>query len=390
MGQKLDSSPQTSFSRKNSTGPRRALFFGGSPSLPLDVELVDDDPAVGVPDSPPPVLDAVVPLAAELGASGPDEPLAVLPVQASIAVSGLHQIDHSLIGFGIVNLIKLHWLATGRARHFFSESVGSTYFWEVSRDHTHTHYIPTETTQMEPPPRKRPRREPSVYSVLFVDDGDPPQANGESSHKFKILKKEIIRLSVGDAWLEAKEEWRLHRIFYAQYGTCLCTHRPITQHCVIRNAKNGNTTIVGNVCIKQFKSEYLDVEDACWACLARLREDPAGTKATALLLAMAREQKILRPKEVERYLLFSNGKRSRVRYNPDHPCFRKRAYETRERINKRILLGFHGDRPQCNCHPPLQALPQWSRNTQRFFYGCFNYPNGCGFVAPSPQATQCQ
>jgi hypothetical protein len=49
-------------------------------------------------------------------------------------------------------------------------------------------------------------------------------------------------------------EWEIEDIYEEPDSTCLCTHSPITNICLLRNTLNGNAAEVGNVCVKRFKS----------------------------------------------------------------------------------------------------------------------------------------
>jgi hypothetical protein len=101
------------------------------------------------------------------------------------------------------------------------------------------------------------------------------------------LASEIIALSVATTWDEAKEEWRLSRIEYAnpddghEPETCLCGHYPIRELCYIVNSLKGNEALVGNCCIKSFMSEI--PSDTIFKCLKRIATDP--TKAMNYELA---------------------------------------------------------------------------------------------------------
>ena len=67
------------------------------------------------------------------------------------------------------------------------------------------------------------------------------------------LTAEIIRLSRATNWAAAKLEWSLVEVYESdEPDTCLCGHFPIIEICVIRNKRNGNETIVGNVCVNKF------------------------------------------------------------------------------------------------------------------------------------------
>lgn len=67
------------------------------------------------------------------------------------------------------------------------------------------------------------------------------------------LAAKIIDLSVATTWDEAKLEWSLIDVFKEdEPDTCLCGHFPILENCLLRNRRNGNEAIVGNVCVKKF------------------------------------------------------------------------------------------------------------------------------------------
>ena len=72
--------------------------------------------------------------------------------------------------------------------------------------------------------------------------------------KFRLMA-EIIKRSVASTWHEARLEWLLQDVTYADRdapGVCLCGHRPIRELCILRNRENGNQTIVGNCCVTKF------------------------------------------------------------------------------------------------------------------------------------------
>ena len=67
------------------------------------------------------------------------------------------------------------------------------------------------------------------------------------------LCSEIIYLSEAKTWKESKSEWYLLDVFISDDpGTCLCGHFLILEICVLQNCRNGNHTIVGNVCVIRF------------------------------------------------------------------------------------------------------------------------------------------
>lgn len=69
------------------------------------------------------------------------------------------------------------------------------------------------------------------------------------------LHAHIIELSEATEWDEARKEWELASIHYVdEPDTCPCGHRPINEICVIKNSQNGQTTEVGNHCVRNFMS----------------------------------------------------------------------------------------------------------------------------------------
>lgn len=74
-----------------------------------------------------------------------------------------------------------------------------------------------------------------------------------ASHNEYQLTQQILRLSNFDSWQVARTEWDLQEIYVEdEPRTCLCTHFPIIEVCVLRNRLNGNVAEVGNVCVNKF------------------------------------------------------------------------------------------------------------------------------------------
>lgn len=72
------------------------------------------------------------------------------------------------------------------------------------------------------------------------------------SDEYKLASA-IIPLSDAARWDEAKLEWELAEIYRRKEpDTCLCGHYPINELCILRNKKNNNNAIVGNVCVNKF------------------------------------------------------------------------------------------------------------------------------------------
>jgi len=94
------------------------------------------------------------------------------------------------------------------------------------------------------------------------------------------LVEEIVSRSIANTWQEAKREWELTCIYFADRpGTCLCGHSPILELCVLRNRENGNEAVVGNACVTRFMGLP---SDRLFASLKRIATD----KTSALNAAM--------------------------------------------------------------------------------------------------------
>jgi len=77
-------------------------------------------------------------------------------------------------------------------------------------------------------------------------------SHGDSEQGYK-LAREIVALSVADRWDHARSEWQIEAIYIQPTPeTCLCGHFPINEICVLRNTKNRNTAVVGNICVNKF------------------------------------------------------------------------------------------------------------------------------------------
>jgi hypothetical protein len=74
-----------------------------------------------------------------------------------------------------------------------------------------------------------------------------------TNHNKYQLKKNILALSESDIWPIARTEWELSEVYFEdEPSTCLCSHFPIIEVCVLRNKSNGNLAEVGNVCVNGF------------------------------------------------------------------------------------------------------------------------------------------
>lgn len=87
---------------------------------------------------------------------------------------------------------------------------------------------------------------------------------------YRLVQK-IVALSESNKWEAAKQEWCLEEIYFTdEPGTCICGHYPIIEHCIIRNRENGNTTTVGNMCVKRFLGLP---SDKLFGAISRIAED---------------------------------------------------------------------------------------------------------------------
>ena len=101
-----------------------------------------------------------------------------------------------------------------------------------------------------------------------------------SARNFELLSEHILSLSVSPIWEIARDEWGLAGIYLSETPEqCPCSQYPIYEICTIRNARNGNETDVGNVCVKQFVG--ID-SSSVFDCIKRIKQDirrPLGTRA---------------------------------------------------------------------------------------------------------------
>jgi hypothetical protein len=97
-----------------------------------------------------------------------------------------------------------------------------------------------------------------------------------------ILRDNLLGLSSSWDWEEAKHEWQLECVSLLDRrdppGKCLCSHSPIRELCVLRNAETGHSAVVGNVCVKQCLR--LDTDDVV-ASLRRVRDRPDAASLSA-------------------------------------------------------------------------------------------------------------
>lgn len=101
-------------------------------------------------------------------------------------------------------------------------------------------------TQARDEPVKRIPIPPSPQASKAAPRPDPK--------RFKLVER-ILSMSFASTWEEAKREWELDSIYFADpwnAGTCLCGHSPILEQCELFNSLTGETVTVGNHCVGRF------------------------------------------------------------------------------------------------------------------------------------------
>jgi hypothetical protein len=108
-----------------------------------------------------------------------------------------------------------------------------------------------------------------------------PTITSPAVHSRSALVSSILALSAADVWDEAKREWDLESVWFAEPDEpwrCMCGHSPIREVCVIRNRLTGHRAEVGNVCVTRFLG--LPSGDL-FAALKRVARNPAAALSPA-------------------------------------------------------------------------------------------------------------
>lgn len=113
----------------------------------------------------------------------------------------------------------------------------------------------------------------------------PPAAAGHAAHR---LAEEIVTRSAADTWEKARREWELVDIWIDrdEPGVCLCGHPGIVEKCGLVNRVNGNSAVVGNVCVTRFLG--LDSKPIFDGFKRVTRDPSAGLSPAAVLYAFRR------------------------------------------------------------------------------------------------------
>lgn len=69
--------------------------------------------------------------------------------------------------------------------------------------------------------------------------------------EYKLIE-EILSRSSSKIWNDAKKEWILTDIEFADSDICLCGHNPIVEVCFLENEITQERVKVGNCCVKKF------------------------------------------------------------------------------------------------------------------------------------------
>lgn len=145
-------------------------------------------------------------------------------------------------------------------------------------------------------------------------------------YNFQVLSREILSRSQAADWETARKEWVLIEIYESDEAeTCLCEHWPIREICVIRNRLNGQSTEVGNVCVKRFLGIRSDL---IFAGIKRIRRD-ISKSLNADSIVFFYERGIITDWE---YGFLQDTKLKRV--------LSVRQAETRENINRKVLAAI--------------------------------------------------
>lgn len=199
----------------------------------------------------------------------------------------------------------------------------------------------------------------------------------DANEKFDLesLQMGILEKSKADNWSDAKQEWTLQTVFRCE-SSCLCGHR-IMENCVIFNDLTDQEVVVGNVCINHFNEESLRVPASVSEWLRRFERNPE-TRANHDILDLAVRLQFISERERSQYIDYTRGPGSRSRFDEGHPDYDGCAVQFRDKINRFLQLGFVKSRPKCHCGKFARPR-QSSKDPNRFFYGCFDFPRGCEF-----------
>lgn len=106
--------------------------------------------------------------------------------------------------------------------------------------------------------------------MIFADNPSVKIVS-ENGEKAAPIIPVLLKYSEAKRWEDAKQEWRLNHIWYADIEdarTCECGHYPICEICVVENEVNGTVLEIGNCCVNHVSPEF----DALRRIFPALRE----------------------------------------------------------------------------------------------------------------------
>lgn len=189
----------------------------------------------------------------------------------------------------------------------------------------------------------------------------------------RALKEAVLEASVAKTWRKACQEWQLESIF-SEPSQCVCGHF-IVDNCIIENIHNGETMIVGNVCVRHFDNPDLRVPKSAYASLKNIEKAPEACTANAALLDLAVKLNIIEQSQMDFYEKITSGFGCKKHYDKDHEHFSLRKYIFRRMINNLIKLGCRANRPRCKtCDefmmPKRRRDCKNANNDYGYFYVC--------------------
>ena len=159
------------------------------------------------------------------------------------------------------------------------------------------------------------------------------------SNNLLHLKSAILPLSHAQDWDEARLEWELTGIEYADGcpQTCPCTHYPIFELCTISNKLTRKNIVVGNVCVQRF----LNIESAdIFRSLSDIADDPDGASPSLRIIEFLVCKGIVNNWEHD-FLIHNRGRQR----------FSEKQMMKRAEINKKILRYVYRVPPTTDGHP---------------------------------------
>jgi hypothetical protein len=94
--------------------------------------------------------------------------------------------------------------------------------------------------------------------LIFANNSSAKNVS-ENGEKIALIIPKLLEYSDATRWADAKFEWRLNHIWYADIEdarTCECGHYPICEICVVENVVNGTSLEIGNCCVNQVSPEF--------------------------------------------------------------------------------------------------------------------------------------